>query len=396
MLYISDLTGNQEPLLVSDVHITQQLNTVEQIDFTTINIPDNESAYKMLQPRSIITVPETGEQYRISENDGTTFGNNYQRTITGLQVLQDLDDHLIMDKLTGSQSLDSTMQFLTKGTKFTYTIHDSFDNFDFGEDGIGQEKALGLFTDTVMNDFKFEFKAHGYHIDIYKSLGEHNAFVYVSGSDIYTLADTGDYTQIRTHIYGVGKTTETTTENSSDSFQSSDSDDSSDDTDSTTTSSTVKAEYTSPFAKVYGVIDDDLFTDDNATTEDQLIQEMKAKLKDYPSIQYTANVNKFETNNPTDKLNDPTIGNWGYLKDRNDIDVETRVIQKDLYPQSNQEDTLTFGNFMLDPNKLIVEMQSNRNSDNNVIKELKEKISQGGSGDIEQQFTIKKVGEVND
>jgi len=397
MLYISDLTGNQEPLLVSDVHITQQLNTVEQIDFTTINIPDNESAYKMLQPRSIITVPETGEQYRISENDGTTFGNNYQRTITGLQVLQDLDDHLIMDKLTGSQSLDSTMQFLTKGTKFTYTIHDSFDNFDFGEDGIGQEKALGLFTDTVMSDFNFEFKAHGYHIDIYKSLGEHNAFVYVSGSDIYTLADTGDYTQIRTHIYGVGKTTETTTENSSDSSQSSDSDDSDDssddDTDTTTTSSTVKAEYTSPFAKVYGVIDDDLFTDDNATTEDQLIQEMKAKLKDYPSIQYTANVNKFETNNPTDKLNDPTIGNWGYLKDRNDIDVETRVIQKDLYPQSNQEDTLTFGNFILDPNKMIAQLQSNRETDTKAIKELQSKQS---NADVNSQFDVTKVGEVDD
>lgn len=380
------MVGNVEPLLVSDVHITQQLNAVEQIDFTTINVPENESAYEMLKPRSIITVPDTGEQYRISQNDGATLGNQYQRTITGLQVLQDLGEHMVAYKLTGSQSLDNAMKFITNGTKFTYTIHDSFDNFDFGTDGIGQEKSLSLFTDTLMKDYKFEFTAHGYHIDIYKSLGSHDKFVFLAGSDVYTLADTGDYTKIRTHIVGTGKTTDT----------------SSGGDDSKTLSSTITAEYTSPNSKIYGIIDADPFSDDNATTQDQLIAEMKASLQDYPDIQYTANVNKFEKNSPMSQFNDSTIGNWGYLRDRNGLDVETRVIQRDLYPQSNQEDTLTFGNFILDPNKMIVEMQSNRNSDNNVIKELQQRISQGGSGSgsgsgsIEQQFTITKVGEVND
>ena len=361
---------------------------MEQIDFTTINVPENESAYKMLKPRSIITVPDTGEQYRISQNDGTTLGNQYQRSITGLQVLQDLGEHFVNSKLTGSQSLDSAMKFITSGTKFTYTIHDGFDNFDFGTDGIGQEKSLSLFTGTLMSDYKFEFTAHGYHIDIYKSLGQHGKFVFLAGSDVYTLADTGDYTKIRTHIVGTGKTTDT----------------SSGGDDSKTSSSTITAEYTSPNSKIYGIIDDDPFSDDNATTQEQLIAEMKAHLQDYPDIQYTANVNKFEKNNPTSQFNDSTIGNWGYLRDRNGLDVETRVIQRDLYPQSNQEDTLTFGNFILDPNKMIAEMQFNRSSDNNTIKELQEKISQGGSyigsgsgsGGTEQQFTIKKVGEVSD
>lgn len=379
MLFISDLSGNEEPLLVSDVHITEQLNTVEQLDFSTINIPDNKSAFAMLQPRSIVTIPETGEQYRITENDGSAIGNYYQRNITGLQVLQDLDDKVISDTLTGSQSLQKAMEFITKGTKFTFTIHGQFENYDFGEDGIGNDHALGLFTDTLLTAYKFEFIAHGYQIDLYKEMGKHDSFVYLSGDDVYSLSDTGEYTQIRTHIVGTGKTTET---------------DTSSEDDSSTTSTTVKAEYTSPNAKIYGIIDADPFSDESAENEEQLIKKMKESLTDYPQIQYTASVNKFERNNPDKVLNDSTIGNWGYLRDRNGLDVETRIIQRDVYPQSNQEDTLTFGNFILDPNKMLVTLKSNRDTDMKAIKELQSKDF--GGSEIDKQFDVTKVGEVDD
>ncbi|MQS44238.1 prophage endopeptidase tail family protein [Companilactobacillus mishanensis] len=396
MLFISDLSNNEQPLLVNDVHVTKQLNAVEQIDFTTINVPENESAFKMLQPRSIVTLPETNEMYRISENDGATMGSQYQRTLTGLQVLQDLDDRLVEDKLSGVQTIESVMDFLIKGTKFTYTVHDPIKSFDFGEDGIGGEHALSIFTDTVVSDFKIEFTTNGYHIDIYNALGKRNAFVFISGEDIYTLAETGDYTQIRTHIYGEGKTTETTTDTGSSSDSSDSSSDDSKDT-SKTTSSTIKAEYTSPNASIYGIIDDDLYTNDNATTQQQLIDEMKAKLVDYPLIQYTANTNKFEEANPAGKLNDASMGNWGFIKDRNGTDIETRIIQEDLYPQSNQEDTLTFGNFVLDPNKMLAKMQSNHSYDMKTIKDMISKTSNNNSSTtIENQFGISKVGEVTD
>lgn len=411
MLLVKDLNNDEQPLLVNDVHITKQLNTVEQLDFTTINTLENESAFKMLQPRTIITVPETGEQYRLSENDGAELGTSYQRTLTGLQVLQDLDDTMKQDKLTGKQTIQATMDWLIKGTKFSYTVHDTFDSYDFGDDGIGGEHALSLFTDTIISNFKAEFTCTGYHIDIYKTLGAKNKFVFVQGDDIYSLAETADYTQIRTHITGTGKTTETTTttdssgktttttdDGTSDSSSNQDSDSSSDDSDTKTTTSsiTVKAEYTSPNAKIYGIIDDDNYSNDKATSEQQLINEMKAKLVDYPLIQYTANVNKFEEANPAGKINDSSMGNWGFIKDRNGIDVETRIIQKDLYPQSNQEDTLMFGNFILDPNKMIAQMQSNRNTDMKNIKDMIDKQAKNNSSSVEYEFGISKVGEVDD
>lgn len=371
MVIIEDLKGNQEPLLVNDLHVTGQLNTVEQVDFTTINTADNEAAFNMLQPRSLITIPETDELYRLSENDGQEMGNYYQRTLTGLQVIQDLDDHVVSNTLTGSQSLDACMHLLTDGTKFSFTIHDSFGNHDFGDDKFGGDHALNLFVSTLVDTYVFEFTCHRYHIDIYKQIGKHDAFVFVQNNDIYALADTGDYTQIRTHIVGTGKQDDNG-------------------------NPVVTAEYTSPNASIYGVIDDDIFEDDNATDQQTLINEMKAQLKDYPLIQYTANINKFEQASPAEKLNNATLGNWGYLRDRNGMDVESRIVETDLYPQSKaNEDTLTFGNLILDPNKMVAQLNSNRNHDAQEIAGLKKQQSKNADG-LDSSLDVTKVGEVDD
>lgn len=371
MIIVEDVSGNQEPLLVNDVHVTQQLSAVEQLDFTTMNIPENSVAYSMLQPRTKLILPETGEIYRLTQNDGQAAGSYYQRTLTGLQVLQDLDDHLVTGKLTGKQSLYAAMQLITSGTAFTFTIHDSIPDFTFTDD-FGGDHALSMFVDTLVTDYGFEFTAHGYHIDIYKSIGQQNAFVYQTNADIYQLADTQDYTQIRTHIIGEGKTDDNG-------------------------NPTIKAEYTSPNASVYGVVDDDLYTDDTATTQAALLAGMKKKLVDYPAIQYTANVNKFEATNDGNKNNNGSLGNYGYLRDRSGIDVNTRVIQRDIYPQDHDnEDTLTFGNFILDPNKMLAELRSNRSKDASELAGIKSNIDAADAGDDDTELAAWTSEEVTE
>ena len=372
MIIVKDKSGAQEPLLVNSLHVTEELGVVAQLDFVTENIPENEAAYKMIQPRSIFVVPETGEQYRISENDGETLGNYYQRTVTALQVLQDLDEHVVRTTIKGIQSLDAVMHFLTDGTAFYFTIHDSVANFDFGDDEFGQDHALGLFTDTVVANYGIEFTCTGYHIDIYKKVGARNKFVFLSGDDLYALQDSGEYTQIRTRIYGTGKTDDNG-------------------------NPTVTAEYTSPSADIYGVIDDDIFTDDTVTDQATLIAKMKAKLVDYPLIQYTATVNKFEKNKPAGLSNDSSIGNYGFVRDRNGLDVETRVIQRDYYPQSTtEEDSITFGDFKLDPVRMLNELKNNHTTDMKQINALKESQSKAIDALDDIDLSATKVGEVND
>lgn len=118
MLIVQDIQGHQEPLMVQDLHITKQLNTLTQIDFNTVNTPDNESAFEMIQPRSIFIDPVDNEVYRISQKTGQELGDLYQLQITALQVLTDLSAY-IKDVMYNTQSLDSVMSFITKGTNFT-------------------------------------------------------------------------------------------------------------------------------------------------------------------------------------------------------------------------------------------------------------------------------------
>lgn len=386
MLYIKDLKGNEEPLLVKDVHITKQLNGIEQIEFTSVDTKQNHAGYLMIQPRSIITEPTTNQIYRISQNDGTDLGMSFERDVTALQIVEDLDDTVIQTQLTGVQTLDNAMKFALKGTPFTYTIHDSFNSFDFGTDGVGKDHILNLITSTFQQNYGFEFSCSGYHIDIYKSIGQKNAFVFMNNDDIYKLAETADYTQIRTRIFGTGKTTETTSTTGTDK-------DGNENT--STSSSTITASYTSPNAKIYGVIDDDNYSNDNATTQEQLISEMKAKLKDYPLIQYTASVNKFKSNKVDIGDNKIDIGNYGFIRTRQGLDITSRIIQLDLYPQDNSvEDTLTFGNFVLDPNKMIATLNQSTKADSNAIKELQSNT--GGNSTSNDQFKLIEAGEVND
>ncbi len=76
----------------------------------------------------------------------------------------------------------------------------------------------------------------------------------------------------------------------------------------------------------------------------QLLDDKVKKLvQDYPSVQYTvdgANFKKFAK-----YLYDVSIGDYGYLRTRQGIDVETRVQSITSYPQDpSKGNTVTFGN----------------------------------------------------
>ncbi|PIO80003.1 hypothetical protein BSQ39_13005 [Loigolactobacillus backii] len=347
MVIITDTTGATEALKITDLKVTPQLSTVTQLDFTTWNQEDNLIGFNMLSPRALITVPDTGEQFRLSENDGAVQGQYLQRTVTALAVIQDLNDHLVTSTITGWQTLDSCLKLLMTGTQFTYTIHDQINNFNFGTDTFGGDHALDLFLNTLQTDFVFEWTATNYHIDIYKSMGNQDGFVFVEGSDVYSVSDSSDYTTITTHIHGEGKH---------------------DDNDKPVCS----ADYTSSNSSIYGIIDADAFQDDNITDANTLKSILPSKVQDYPLVQYTATLNLFAKAAPNGFKNSMNIGDWGYLRNRNGIDIKTRIVGKELYLQSTtSESTITFGNLKKDPALITAGLQANHNRDYHDIQKIK-------------------------
>lgn len=363
MLIVQDIQGHQQPLMVHSLHITKQLNTLTQIEFSTVNTDDNLTAFEMIQPRSIFIDPVDGEIYRISQKNGQELGDLYQLQITALQILTDLSDKYIKDVMYNTQSLESVMSFITKDTRFSYSLHGNFANHDFGSKGsdggspFGNALAYDLFINSVVKDYNVEWSCHGYHIDLYNQIGSENQFVCVDKDDVYALQETADFTTLKTQIYGIGKT---------------------DDNGNPTVSTT----YTSPNSKQFGIIQASPYSDDRCNDVNTLTNELKKQLQDYPLVQYQTNVNKFKEY--ADGLsNNYEIGNYGIVRSRWGIDITTRISKLDIYRDTPETaDVITFGNLQLDPSKVMVKLEQAHNKLVNDVGSIRNQESSGTTSTI--------------
>ncbi|WP_259769328.1 phage tail spike protein [Pediococcus pentosaceus] len=205
MLTIRDPVGNEAPLKATQVAVTDNLGEIGQLSFV-VNASDISTyGVQLIGARTVVTVPETNQMYRISNMSSVSVGNFNQITVTATHIASDLHDKFIDENAaTGSKTLDDCMKIITADSKFKYTIHDKFDKFDF-TDAFGGGYADDLFINTLAEDFGFEFSFNNYQIDIYKTVGKSNAFVFVDGLNIAKINKTEDYTNIQTYIKGTGK-----------------------------------------------------------------------------------------------------------------------------------------------------------------------------------------------
>lgn len=345
MLYLRDVKGNELPVILLSAQLTQTVNQVAQLELTFINTGTNAPAVDMLQPRTLLLDSDSGEAYRIQTMNGSNIGGNRNVRATFLGVVHDLNDHYVDKSIKGSQSLDSCMQLITEGTGFTYTIHDEFNHYDFSE-GFGTGSAFDLFLNTLMSDFKFEWTSTGKHIDIYKQVGKRDAFIWLDRLNLSSLTDESDYTKIATHIKGTGKL---------------------DDKEKPLAA----AEYTSPNAKTWGVIDADPISDERFTSNDTLLAYLKSKLQDVPLIQRTATLNNFKNNGVSGVINDSSIGNYGYIRDRNGVDVETRISETVIDLVNPATTSVTFGNITKSFTQITAELQTSHSDSGKQIARLK-------------------------
>ncbi|MDH5112272.1 phage tail protein [Lactiplantibacillus plantarum] len=345
MFYLRDVTGNELPVIPISAQLTETVNQVAQLELTFINTGTNASAVGMLQPRTLLLDSDSGEAYRIQTMNGSNIGGSRNVKATFLGAVHDLNDHYVEKSIKGSQSLDSCMQLITEGTGFTYTIHDDFNHYDFSED-FGTGLAFDLFLNTLMSDFNFEWTSTGKNIDIYKQVGKRGAFVWLDGLNLSSLTDESDYTTIATHIKGTGKL---------------------DDKERPLTT----AEYTSPNATTWGVIDAEPISDERFTNSDSLLAYLKSKLQDVPLIQRTATLNDFKTNSVPGMINNSEVGNYGYIRDRNGVDVETRISEIVIDLVNPATTSVTFGNMTKSFTQITAGLQTAHNDSGKQIEQLK-------------------------
>lgn len=321
MITVKSAGGVVAPLAVFNLKVTENLLAADELDFDTTNEPINKESFPLIGARSVFTVPENGQMYRITSVSGTENLGDYKKvSVTALHVMNDMNDAWIKNTLTATKSLDTCLHFIFDGSKFDFTVHDIFANYSFSEN-FGAGRMSDLFLNTLKSDFGFEFTVDNYHIDVYKQVGQRNGFVFFDGDDINTLAESIDYNTIRTQVSGSGKADDNG-------------------------NPTVSAVYTSPNIGKYGgdVIEADAISDDRFTDQGSLTDYLKKQLHDYPDIQYTANLTNFKKGNVAGHFNStPRAGDYGYIRDRYGIDDMARVSQFVYYPQEEQQPQITFG-----------------------------------------------------
>ncbi|APX72856.1 phage tail protein [Companilactobacillus allii] len=316
---------------------------------------------------------ENGTQWRIngSVSDGAG-GKSWYRVSTNGWVEQtnfdfsdkyDVQPEEIKDDSSDEKddsvqwSIGQFMSYITSGTKFTFNIYDDFEMYNFDQEPDGN--ALDLFLNDGVSDYGYEFTVDNYHINLFKKIGSDNSFAFVDSGNVSKISTTNDDTSIKTHILGeFSQKIDSSDKNSSDSMNGDDSE------------QVITAEYTSPHVNLYGIIDDEYFTDDSASSKDELLQHMKDKLQDYPLTQITLEYHEFKKNNLLQSVNDVGIGNSGFIKDRYDIDISARIIEitKYLHSPTNKEPEITFGNIIGDFADTLSQLNSNaRNSAYKII-----------------------------
>lgn len=268
--------------------------------------------------------------YRVSTN-GWVASDNFDFSGKTDVAVQETTTDEDPDDTSFSWTLGQFMAYLTAGTPFSYTIFDDFELHKF--DDLPEGNALDIFLNDGVQDYGYEYQCYNYHINLYKKIGRDNSFLFIDNDNVNAIASTNDDTSIKTHIKGEF-TKKIQAADGTDSGQT----------------ETIEAEYSSPNTSYYGVIDDEYFTDENATTKEELLQHLKNKLQDYPLTQITLDYNEFQENNLLAGLNDVDLGNSGFIKDRYGVDIKARIIEITEYLQSptNTQPELTFGNIMGD------------------------------------------------
>lgn len=359
MLIIKDLNGNEAPITNnSEVTKNRKLNQVTQLTTTIYDFDENKIGFEMVvgTPRLLMQLPDDGQYYRIMNRDEVSLGDVKSLQITAYHVLHDLNDYYVKspnkDNDTNDKavtlSLFDFLNYITKNTPFTFTIHGTFSNCTF--DNYPEGRALDLFLNDGLKKYGYEFIVDNYHIDIYKRIGLDNSFVFIDRGNASALSRSYDDTTMATHIIGSCKPP---------SNNDSDKD------------NTIYSEYTSPHASVYGHIDAEPYSDSIATNQQQLIGDLKNHLQDYPLMQIKLDYHEFK-DNLIDSNNKIDVGNSGFIKDRKDVDISSRIIEVTSYLQSPtcREPQLTFGNVIGNFSDTIANLQTAKNDLNKMNKSL--------------------------
>ena len=319
-------TRNRESEILTDykdVVLKGGVNQNGPLSFYVMKTPGNSHCFHMIENENFIEYD--GHQYRIKESDERLVKNTPVKIISvARHRLYDIIDTRRETVLTtGAKSISTLLSFIFTGTRWTFSVIDSFGTKEFKD--FGKDNCLALFN-KVIERFGAEFEIVGNDIRIRKQIGSYIDMQFRYGHNIKTFKKHINTNNLSTRIYGTGKLNEDGTP-------------------------VVSATYISPNASLYtddnGNIeykDAPSYSNETITNQETLIENMVTALQDEPDVSFELEFSVLQDAGYTKPIPErgdvvPTI-----LEELG-IDVDLRIMEIELYPESFKSPKVVLANY---------------------------------------------------
>src|SRR5690625_922928 len=285
---------------------TRRVNGEKVIEFTAIPFEENENTFDLIVEESSVNALD--DKYIIKKLTEQSRGKKYIKQVTAIHKFYvDLINKQQPSIHNGSITFNNYMQMVFEDTGYTFVAIDQFNARSF--ENLGNENRLALLQ-KGLERFKAEFELVGNEVRFKHQIGNDTDFQFRFGHNIKTISREIDTTNLATRIKGKG-------------------------------ADGIEAEYTSPNAHIFGVIDAPPVEDERFTTESALLEEMKSRLQDEPLVSIT--IDFVDLRAAGYPYTVPNEGDRVFLiyEPMEDLLIETRIMEIDETYNKNMEVTET-------------------------------------------------------
>ncbi|HFJ9331883.1 TPA: phage tail protein [Bacillus paranthracis] len=297
MLLVTGINGQTEMLCdFKEVRRKRRVNGEHSLNFYQLNTPEAAHAYKLLDKRSIVTIPETGDEYIVL---GISKVGHYGKRINAMHVF--LDGFISQHKyelLNGTINFKQFCDFLFVGSGWTYVINGAFAPQRF--ENFGRDSKLSLLQ-KGLERYKAEFSIDNKNkvITFKNEIGKTTESQFRYGHNLQTFNEETDMSNFCTVIRGFGKRDDETE---------------------------FSVEYKSPLVSVYGEIHQKSIDDDRYKYESSLLEACKNNLNDKPLTKFNVSVSDLYENGL--QMHPYDYGDYVYmLYEEADVAVRIRIVE---------------------------------------------------------------------
>lgn len=281
--------NNQTEMLnqIQGFEMDEEVNGSLVVKFTSFSVPNNPG-HILIDERPIFTVD--GYDFRLAQLKK----NSNRKDVTAVSTFYDLAGHRQEAIYGGTHTLNEFASFIFQGTGWTFsssvTGYRLIPNF-------GENNVIVL-KDALCSAFECEMKIMpNKHVHFAPKIGPDNDAQYRRGHNIKQLAESVDWSKMRTQITGHG-------------------------------ANGLVVTYTSPNAEKYGVYLADPITDDEITESSTMLERLKSELVDYPEAYFELDAVE---------LTNKELGERVWLIDEvMGIEYQTRVLSKKTIIRGNK------------------------------------------------------------